>query len=301
MTKSVVALGVGRAIALGRLGLDDPIGRYLPEADAAHGAITVRELLTQTSGLRFAWVNDLLGSTEDSVGEAMSMPIVHPPGTFFEYAQTTVTTLALVVERAVGEDFQTFMATELFEPIGIPTGSWTWAHDGVGHTQGYAWLEMRPIDMARLGTLALDRGRWDGRQLIDAAYIGEMGAATPTNGGYGFLAQTNAGPWHIGTFGGVRKERRVIPSAPVDTLIFSGFLEQATYVVPSLDLVIVRFGLPPDAQWKDRLFRQLLAGFPDAPPQSTGPLPPADPIELDWNQILDIGDLIRRNDAMAGR
>src|SRR4051794_36405272 len=93
MTKSVVGLGVGRAVTLGKLSVDDPIGRYLPGLDAAHAAITVRDLLTETSGLKFAWVNDLAGSAEDSVGEAMSMPIIHPPGTYFEYAQTTVTTL----------------------------------------------------------------------------------------------------------------------------------------------------------------------------------------------------------------
>ena len=297
MTKSVVALAVGRAVTLGAVELDSPIGRYLSDLDAAHAAITVRQLLTQTSGLRFGWVNDLLGSTEDSVGEAMSMPFAHEPGTVFEYAQTTVTTLAFVVERAVGQDFQAFVSEQLFEPIGILPGTWRWSRDGVGHTQGYAWLDLTPADMARLGSLTLARGEWRGEQLIDAGYIGEMDDGTAANAGYGFLSQTNVGQWHIGTFGGVRRERRVIASAPPDTLIFSGFLEQATYVVPSLDLVVVRFGLPPEAQWKDHLFRSLLPGIPGAA-VFEGPVPPADPIDWDWSQILDIGALIRRNEAI---
>jgi len=296
MTKSVVGLAVGRAVTLGAVGLDDPIGRYLPGLDAAHGAITVRQLLTQTSGLRFGWVNDLLGSTEDSVAQAMSMPFVHDPGTFFEYAQTTVTTLTAVVAAATGVEFQRFVATELFGPIGIEPGTWTWAHDAAGHTQGYAWLELRPVDMARLGTLALQRGTWAGRQLVDPGYLDAMGRGTAANAGYGFLAQTNAGTWHIGTFGGVRKERRVIASAPADTLIFSGFLEQATYVVPSLDLVVVRFGLPPEALWKDHLFRSLLPGVSGSAPFE-GPLPQPDGIDWDWTAILDVGALIRRAEA----
>lgn len=115
-----------------------------------------------------------------------------------------------------------------------------------------------------------------------------MDDGTAANAGYGFLSQTNVGQWHIGTFGGVRRERRVIASAPPDTLIFSGFLEQATYVVPSLDLVVVRFGLPPEAQWKDHLFRSLLPGIPGAD-VFEGQVPPADPIDWDWSQILDIG------------
>lgn len=296
MTKSVVSLAVGRAITMGRLGLDDPIGRFLPDLDADHARITVRQLLTQTSGLRFGWVNDLLGSTEDSVAEAMAMPPVHQPGTHFEYAQTTVTTLAYVVQLAVGDDFQTFVSRELFEPIGIEPGTWHWYRDGAGHTQGYAWLDLAPVDMARLGALALERGVWRGRRLIDASYVDAMDDGTAANAGYGFLSGTNRGTWHIGSFGGVRRERRSIASAPADTLIFSGFLEQATYVIPSLDLVIVRFGLPPEPQWKDHVFRSLLPGIPEAPPFE-GPVPAADPIDWDWTQILDIGALIRRNEA----
>jgi hypothetical protein len=120
-----------------------------------------------------------------------------------------------------------------------------------------------------------------------------MDDGTEANPGYGFLAQTNRGAWHIGTFGGVRRARRVIASAPADTLIFSGFLEQATYVVPSLDLVVVRFGLPPEPQWKDHVFRSLLPGIPGAP-GFDGPVPPPEGIEFDWNAIIDVGELIRR-------
>lgn len=296
MTKSVVGLAVGRAVTLGHLDLDDPIGDHLAGLDPGHGAITVRQLLTHTSGLRFGWVNDLVGSTEDSVAQAMSMPFAHPPGEFFEYAQTTVSTLTAVVAAAAGREFQEFVSSELFEPVGIEPGTWRWSRDAVGTTQGYAWLDLAPVDMARLGSLVLAAGEWRGRQLIDPSYIDQMGDGTTANAGYGFLSQTNAGRWHIGTFGGVRRERRVIASAPPDTVIFSGFLEQATYVVPSLDLVIVRFGLPPEAQWKDHLFRSLLPGIPEAPPFA-GPVPPADPIDWNWNQILDIGALIRRAEA----
>lgn len=299
MTKSVVGLAVGRAVTLGLISVDDPIGRYLPGLDDAHAAITVRQLMTQTSGLRFGWVNDLAGSTENSVGEAMSMPFVHPGGTFFEYAQTTVTTLTAVVGAAAGEDFQAFVSRELFEPVGIEPGTWTWWRDGAGNTQGYAWLQLRPRDMARLGTLTVAGGLWADRRLIDAGFVAEMDDGTEANAGYGFLSQTNRGTWHISTFGGVRRERRVIASAPPDTLIFSGFLEQAAYVVPSLDLLVVRFGLPPEAQWKDHLFRALLPGIPEAPPFE-GPVPPADPIDWDWNDMIDIGEAVRRANELSG-
>ncbi|MFN8050340.1 MAG: serine hydrolase domain-containing protein [Acidimicrobiales bacterium] len=296
MTKSVVSLAVGRAVSIGRLGLDDPIGRHLPGLDAAHAAITVRQLLTQTSGLRFAWVNDLAGSAEDSVGEAMSMPFAHPPGTYFEYAQTTVSTLALVVGRAVGQDFQAFVQQELFGPVGIRPGTWSWWRDGVGNTHGYAWLRMLPPDMARLATLVLHRGVWNGRRLIDESYIRQMSAGTATNPGYGFLTQPNEGAWYIDTFAGVRRDHHEVPSAPADLLQFSGFLEQATFVVPSLDLVVVRFGLPPGANWKYHLFANLLAGIDGARAVSPGPPPEPDAIGWDWETIFDWADLLSRVD-----
>ena len=296
MTKSVVGLAVGRAVTLGLVGLDDPIGRYLTGLDPAHGAITVRQLLTQTSGLRFAWANDLAGSTEDSVAQAMSLSFAHQPGTFFEYAQTTVTTLTAVVASAAGRDFQSFVSAELLEPLGIRPGTWTWAHDGAGNTQGYAWLQMRPVDVARLGTLVLRRGTWRGHRLLDESYVDELDDGTAANPGYGFLVQTNAGRWNIGTFGGQRKEHRVVPSAPADTVLFSGFLEQGTFVVPSLGLVIVRLGFPPEGGWRDHIFRNLLPGIPEAAPFE-GPLASPDGIDIDWNALIDVGELIRRNDA----
>ena len=57
-TKGIVSMLVGRAVQMGRLSVDDPIGRYLRDVDAAHGAITIEQLLTQSSGLAFHWAND---------------------------------------------------------------------------------------------------------------------------------------------------------------------------------------------------------------------------------------------------
>ncbi len=213
-TKTVVSLLVGRVVTLGKLSIDDPIGKYLPEADAAHGAITVRELLTQTSGLRFAWVNDVLTSISDGEREALNLPFVHHPGTYFEYAQTTVTLLGIVVERAVGEDLQKFATTNLFEPIGIEPGTWTWERDGTGHTHGYAWLMMTPIAMGKLGTLVLHNGAWGRQRIIDPSYIREMGTPTATNGSYGFLTWTNRGVGGYDGFGRHFHSGREIPPRP---------------------------------------------------------------------------------------
>lgn len=243
-TKGVTALLTGRAITQGRLALDDPIGRYLPEADAAHGRITVRQLLTQTSGLRFAWISDVLAP--DTVRYTLSLPFQHEPGTYFEYAQTTVTLLAAVVQRAVGEDLQAYAQRELFDELGIPRSDWNWARDAKGQTQGYAFLFLPPKHLGRIGQLLLQEGAWHGRQLVDAGYVRELRAPTPTNGAYGFLAWTNAGGWTVTATAPSRRvlQEPFISSAPRDTYAFVGFMGQLIVVIPSLDMVVVRTGFP---------------------------------------------------------
>lgn len=298
MTKSVVALLVGRAVELGALAVDDPIGEHLPGLDADHAAITVRHLLTQTSGLRFAWLNDLAGSTEDSVGQAMAMPAARPPGESFVYAQTTVTVLGAIVEAAVGADLQAFAQAELFGPIGIEPGSWSWWRDDAGHTHGYAWLRLRPPDMARLAHLVDADGVWAGRRLIGAGYLEEMTTGSAANPGYGFLTQNNATPWYVEGFGGAHRDHHLIPSAPADLVQFSGFLEQATFVVPSLELVVVRFGLPPGENWKFHLFERLVGGIPGARAVQPGPAPEPDPIGFDWEEIFAWTELFERVDRL---
>ena len=134
-TKGVTALLTGRALQLGLLQLDDPISRYIPEADAAHGAITIRQLLTQSSGLRFVWTGDLNLGNPDSVRYTLALPIDHAPGTEFTYGQTTVSLLAHVVERAVGYDLQAFAQQELFGKVGIARNDWFWLRDRAGHTR----------------------------------------------------------------------------------------------------------------------------------------------------------------------
>ncbi|MBJ7331415.1 MAG: serine hydrolase [Solirubrobacteraceae bacterium] len=243
-TKGMTALLTGRAITQGKLGLDDPIGKYLPDADAAHGQITVRQLLTQTSGLRFAWISDVFAL--NTVRYTLALPFAHAPGTYFEYAQTTVTLLADVVEHAVGEDLKDYADRELLGPLGIPRGDWNWSHDPSGQTQGFAYLHIAPRHLGRIGQFLLQGGRWNGVQRIDPAYMRELHAPSPANPGYGFLTWTNEGGSMITATAPSRRviDEPFLPTAPPDTYAFVGFMGQLIVVIPSLDMVVVRTGFP---------------------------------------------------------
>lgn len=292
MTKSIVSLATGRAVTLGALALDDPIGKYLPEADAAHGAITIRQLLTQTSGLRFAWVNDVMASLGNTLDQALALSFVAEPGTKFDYAQTTVTVLGVVVSRAVGMDLQDFVDQQLLQPIGVSRNAWSWLRDGAGNTQGYAWFAGTPVLAAKLGTLVLHRGAWNSKQIISREYIEALGKGGSSEGSYGFLVRTNDAPGVHDSFSGAYTDRTWIPSAPKDLVEFSGFLDQVVVIIPSLDLVVVRLGLPLPEGWDHEFFRALLPGVsgnvtPDPGPYVKPPEQSA-PFErmFDWNGFL---------------
>jgi CubicO group peptidase (beta-lactamase class C family) len=246
MTKSVTALLVGRAVTLGKLDIDKPISRYFPEADKAHGRLTPRQLMHMASGLHLHWTRDFNGTPlmPDRVKDALSLAFDHKPGAYWEYTQSPVSLLAETITRAVGKDIQTIAQEELFGPIGIPEGSWTWDRDRAGHTEGWAHLQMRSIDWARLGTLVLHNGAWNGRQIVSRRYMGMFRSSSPSNHAYGFLTWLNGKDSFVmpGTNGRDEGKGWLTVNAPRDTIIFAGQDEQRIWVIPSLDMVVVRLG-----------------------------------------------------------
>lgn len=247
-SKTILALSIGRAVTLGHLKVDDPIGKYLPEADAPHGALTVRQLLTQTSGLRLVLADEIAGLLSDPVQQTLAEPFWYEPGTEYMYAQNTLATLSRIVERATGEDFQAFTQRELMAPLGIPRNHWLWLRDRSGVTIAPGGLMMRPDDEARMGHLMLYGGRWQGQQLVDARYMKELKHGTKANPGYGFLIWTNEGDTHKGSHIGrpVPVDHPLLPGSPRDAYGAMGALGQMIVAVPSRQMVIVRNGGPGD-------------------------------------------------------
>ena len=314
MTKSVSSLLVGRAVTLGLLKVSDRLGRFYPTADAAHRRLTVRNLLEMSSGLHRNWVRDL-SPQPDRVKDALSLRFDHRPGTHWEYQQSTCTLLLDVLQHAVGRDVQAWAQDELFGPIGIQPGAWSWERDRAGHTEGWAHLHMSNRDFARLGQLVLRRGVWNGRRLIARSYLRAALHPNRTNGAYGYLWWLNGGRswvmpsvYHADTGTGW-----VMPYAPPDMVLMAGMQEQRTYVIPSRDLVIVRMGLPgskePDTrvtifagragELDHEILRGVLASVLDVPYRDPGPYPGSDLVLPPLDDGL-VGDATDPQDVMAG-
>ncbi|MFC9440092.1 serine hydrolase domain-containing protein [Nocardia sp. NPDC057030] len=245
-SKGVASVAVGRAITLGYFGLDDPLGKFFPRADAAHAALTVRQVLNQTTGLRFTWAADIAGIATDEVLQSLETPPAFEPGTTFQYAQAVLALLPKIVEIATGMDFQDFVQREVMQPLGIARDQWVWLRDRSGNTAVNGGLAMRADDLARLGLLLLHEGRWGAAQLIDPDYIRQARQPTDANGGYGFLFWLNAGDSYKTATVPTAKvfDHRMFPGAPRDLYAFVGALGQFNVVIPSRDMVIVRLGVP---------------------------------------------------------
>lgn len=320
-TKSVISLLTGIAIGRGDLRLNAPIGRYLPRGygDRAHRAITVRDLLTETSGLDEAIASEAAttGTDPNVAREALAQRLTRTPGTHFRYSQRTPDLLAFVVQRAVHEDLQTFARRHLFAPIGIGPKTYFWLRDRSGHTYGYAHLFIAPSAFARLGLLMQHGGRWRGHQVVPASYLRQASHPTRTNGCYGYLFWTNGGtsctgasvPGHAETIHG-----HVIPNAPHDTFAMVGAFQQNNFAIPSLGITVTWTGflgdttftnLPellsagPSSDLYDNFFRLLMRAVRDRHVPDRGPL--KQPVYFDVNPVSFASPTVLLHDLFPSR
>ena len=319
VTKSVTSMRAGIAIGQGKLRMSAPIGRYLPHGagwgDAAHRAITVHELLTQTSGIAEAILSEAgtTGTDPDLAREALAQPIVHKPGTHFEYSQLGPALLGYVVQREVGTTLAAYAQRVLFGPVGSKAGTWVWLEDRSGTPYGYSNLFLTPQQMARLGLLAQNGGRWNGRQVVPATYVAKVSRPNPTNGCYGLLFWTNRGRPCTGANipAAETVHRRAVPSAPHDMYQMNGTGSQLNLMIPSLRMMVTTTGwfgdtypdpsivlgaTPGNLQYD--FFRALMKAVKDVQYRDPGPYA-GDGIDFDLNPVnfLDPRVLARDIDA----
>ena len=288
LSKSVVALVFGRAMTLGAISPDDPLGSLLPEADEPHGQITMRHLLTMTNGLDWNGFRDYNIGMPDRLQNALTTPVTRKPGSYWEYSQDGPALLAEAIQRAVGRDFQEFAQSELFGPIGIEPGDWHWERDSAGHTQGFFGLHMSADDYARFGELMRRGGVWNGQRLLSERFVAEAVTPVDENGCYGYLIWLNAGKPCVGPRVADRPvdDSRDFETLPADVFQYAGLFGQWVTVFPSQDLVVVRTGADSgsftgSAGWQEEMYRQMLAAITDEPITSPPPSPDAENVSTE--------------------
>jgi CubicO group peptidase (beta-lactamase class C family) len=177
IAKSVMATLVGIAVSEGCIqSLDSTVARYRPElANTGYGAVSIRSLLTMTSGM--AEPPSLLpGHAQfyygDNLHEVIEGARPEPLRTHrWRYSEADIQVLGFVLEAAVGKSVSEYLAEKLWKPLGMESAA-LWALDREGGTEkAFCCISARARDFARFGRLYLDGGRWNGEQIVPAAWI----------------------------------------------------------------------------------------------------------------------------------
>ena len=190
LSKSFTSTAVGLAVAEGKLSLDDEVLKFFPDESPPQPSanlrqMRVRDLLRMSTGHQTEpsfWspsgAGDSAGGTW--VRRFLAHPVPFKPGTHFLYNTPATYTLSAIVQKATGATVLDFLRPRLFEPLGFERPAWDASPQGV--TLGGYGLRGRTEEIARFGQLYLQKGRWNGRQLVPAAWVEEATARQTSNG-----------------------------------------------------------------------------------------------------------------------
>jgi CubicO group peptidase (beta-lactamase class C family) len=259
LSKSFTSTAVGLAIHEGRLSLHDEVLKFFPEYTPAQPSanlkqMRVHDLLRMSAGHETE--ADLRGSSRPWPQTFLEHPVPYKPGTHFRYNTPATYMLSAVVQKAAGQTLMEYLKPRLFDPLGITGHHWDSDPQGV-NIGGYG-LYLRTEDIAKFGQLLLQRGRWQGKQLVPEDWVKAATSLQTSNGsnpesdwdqGYGYQF------WRC-RFGAFRGD---------------GAFGQFCIVLPDRDAVIAMTAQSNDMQkMLNIVWRELLPAFaPKGLPKDT--------------------------------
>lgn len=239
MTKSITSALIGIALRDGYITcLDQKLAEFFPkyvasQEDPRKKEISIRDLLTMSSGFKWDEIEDESYLSQwltsyDWIEFAFEQPMSHEPGQVFIYNSLGTHLLSVLLSKLTRMSILEFAREELFRPLGIPSNEkegFFWEIDPQGYYTGGHGVKLTPRDMAKLGYLYLNDGRWGNRQIIPADYVKlstqqQSEGGSPENANYGYLWWVTKQQGYSAFFAG-------------------GYGGQFIYVIPELDIVIV--------------------------------------------------------------
>ena len=274
-SKTFTSLAVGIAIDENLLRLDDRVMTFFPDKRTNKvsdnmAAMTVRDLLMMAAGIKPDWtMRDL--EDKDWIKVWLAKPCDEKPGTHFQYDSMCTFMLSAIVQRVTGRTLLDYLNQKLFGPMHITQVDWEMSPDGI-NTGGWG-LRVQAETMAKLGLLLMNKGQWEGRQLVSEAYLEEAcspliyykdrketDAPTDGNQGYGYQI------WRCKWPGAIRAD---------------GAFGQYSVVVPEEQLVVVILGMIPNGHPELAcIWNQLMPGI-----KSDAPLRPEKKLQARLNQL----------------
>lgn len=253
MTKIYLSTLVGIAIEEGYIdSVRQPVSDYLPWfATEETRDITIRHLLQMTSGIKSSegYFNPWATSTRLYYGDGdefekviRNIEMVKPPGKRYSYANISSQFLGMVLAKATGKSNAQYLEEKIWAPLGMEAdASWS-LHEDTEVEKAFCCLNARARDYARFGLLILNKGRWQGQQLVPEAWLTEATRLDTTDG----ARQRYQYHWYT--------------SAEQEDFYGQGLLGQFTYICPDSRTIIVRLGnsLQYRVPWYD--YFKIIAG-----------------------------------------
>ncbi|MGC9327562.1 MAG: serine hydrolase, partial [Candidatus Hinthialibacter sp.] len=258
LTKSFTSTVLGLLIDEGKTSLDALACEYLPSLKEHYSGVTLRHFTTMTSGYRAIGDEPRSGYTH---GPSSTPFLPNPtplfaPGVKYAYWDSAMNQFANVLTRIAREPLKDYFKRKIADPIGMNPDQWTWGdfglvddvavNGGSGNSNNHIFISAR--ELARFGLLFLNRGNWNGRQLISSEWVDEVHqphvpASMP-------LGHPESGIDGRGVYGfnwwlnGVKADgKRKWPDAPAGVYSASGYNNNDLFIIPEWNMVVVRLGL----------------------------------------------------------
>ena len=240
MSKSIVSLLIGVAIDDGKIkSIDESAANYLPELKGEKEEITIRHLLTMSSGLSwsesyihpFCDVAELYYDSDDRDLTLNRRTIEEDPGETWRYKSGDTQMLMYIIQAATGKSVSEYASEKLWIPMGAESDAmWSLSGDENSTEKAFCCFYSTSRDFIRLGKLINNKGNWNGKQLVSETYMNEFITLAP-------LKKANGKPNNC--YG---LQYWIYTGMPFEVTYFRGMSGQYIISVPSKNLVIVRTG-----------------------------------------------------------
>ena len=254
MAKSVTSILIGCAIDEGLIkSVEEPVVNYIPELrkNAGMEKLTIKHLLQMTSGVKYneSYHNPFGDAATDYYGTNLRKYLLrrkleYTPGTHNSYSSGDSQMLGFVLERALkGKTITAYLEEKIWKPLGMEYNvTWSLDREDNGVEKTFCCLNARARDFAKLGRLYLNKGNWNGRQIVSKAWV-----------------ETSTTPDLMEA--GVKNYKYQWWLQPTGNFSAEGILGQYIYVCPAKKLIIVRLGKDwGNADWP-RLFESLAENY----------------------------------------
>lgn len=236
ITKSIVSILIGCAIDEGLIqSINEPVTNYIPELKKnGFDKVTIKHLLQMTSGIDFNdnYANPLSEASTFYYGfnlkkKVQNMKLAYEPGTKFKYASGNSQMLGYIIDRALKgkKSISEYLQEKIWTPLGMEyDGYWSIDQEKNGLEKTFCCLDGRVRDFAKIGRLYLNKGIWNGKQIISKKWVEESTKIETTEGSVNYYQYQW---WKLN---------------PQSDFTAAGHLGQFVYVNPEKNLLIIRFG-----------------------------------------------------------